>query len=54
MVKTEREKFEREGAGVDDTQQAADRRFGSYRGQGGKGRNQPNHQPREVDFVGGD
>lgn len=54
LVKSEKEKFEREGAGADDTQQSGDRRFGGYRGQGGKGRNQPNHQPREVDFVGGD
>ena len=55
LVKTEREKFEREGAGADDTPQGGERRFGGYRGQGGRGgRNQPNHQPRGVDFVGGD
>lgn len=55
LVKTEREKFEREGAGGDDTQQGGERRFGGYRGQGGRGgRNQQNHNPREVDFVGGD
>jgi translation initiation factor 3 subunit M len=54
LVKTEREKFEREGAGGDDMQQGGERRFGGYRGQGGRGRNQASHQPREVDFVGGD
>jgi translation initiation factor 3 subunit M len=55
LVKSERLKFEREGAGGDDTQQGGERRFGGYRGQGGRGgRNQQNQQPREVDFVGGD
>jgi translation initiation factor 3 subunit M len=54
LVKTEREKFEREGAGADETQQGGERRFGGYRGQGGRGRNQQNHQPREIDFVGAD
>ena len=54
LVKSEREKFEREGAGGDEAQSGGERRFGGYRGQGGRGRNQPNHQPREVDFVGGD
>jgi translation initiation factor 3 subunit M len=54
LVKTEREKFAREGAGMDDAQQGGERRFGGYRGQGGRGRNQPNHQGREMDFVGGD
>jgi translation initiation factor 3 subunit M len=54
LVKSEREKFEREGPGGDDVQQGGERRFGGYRGQGRGGRNQPNHQPREVDFVGGD
>ena len=55
LVKSERVKFEREGAGGDETQQGGERRFGGYRGQGGRGgRNQQNQQPREVDFVGGD
>ena len=54
LVKNEREKFEREGAGTDEAQQGGERRFGGYRGQGGRGRNQPNHQPREIDFVGVD
>lgn len=54
LVKSEREKFEKEGAGVDEGPSGGERRFGGYRGQGGKGRNQPNHQPREVDFVGAD
>lgn len=54
LVKTEREKFAREGAGMDDAQQGGERRFGGYRGQGGRGRNQQNHQGREMDFVGGD
>lgn len=54
LVKSEREKFEREGAGGDDMQQNGERRFGGYRGQGGRGGRNQNHQPREVDFVGGD
>ncbi len=55
LVKTEREKFEREGPGADGTQQGGERRFGGYRGQGGRGgRNQQNHNPREVDFIGAD
>ena len=54
LVKSEREKFEREGAGTDDVQQNGERRFGGYRGQGGRGGRNQNHQPREVDFVGGD
>lgn len=54
LVKTEREKFEKEGPGTDEGQQVTEKKFGSYRGQAGRGRNQVNHQPREVDFVGGD
>ena len=56
VVRSEREKFEKEGAGIDDVQQGGDRRYGGYRaaGGGGKGRSQFHQQPREVDFVGGD
>lgn len=53
LIKTEREKFEREGAGIDDSQPNGERRFGGHR-QSARGRNQPNHQPREVDNVGAD